>query len=134
MLKINVDSSGLMRLKAEIDGLEKQVKFATVGALNAAAWKAKEATENEIKKVFDRPTPWLQKSVRYLKANKNKLESQVDFDIWGNKQGVTATQVLRAEIDGGNRRMKRHEIALQRVGILPAGMRIMPGECAKMDA
>lgn len=134
MIKINVDVDGLMRLKAEIEGKGKQVRFATMRALNAAAFKAKQETEREIGRVFDRPTPWIKKSVRYRNATRDKLESQVDFDFWGNKQGVTASQVLNAEIHGGARRMKRHEVALQRVGILPPGMRIIPGDAAKMDA
>lgn len=134
MININVDSSGLMRLKAEIEGKGKQVRFATMRALNAAAFKAKQETEREIGKVFDKPTPWVSKSVRYRKARLDLLEAQVDFDFWGNKQGVMASQVLSAEIHGGARRMKRHEVALQRVGILPAGMRIVPGDAAKLDS
>lgn len=58
----------------------------------------------------------------------------MDFDFWGNKQGVTVSDVLKAEIYGGLRKLKRHEQALSRVGILPAGMAIVPGEAAKIDA
>ena len=133
MIKINVGSGGLMRLSAGISGMDKQVRFATMRALNAAAFKGKQGTEREIGKTFDRPTLWVSRSVRYRKATKDKLEAQIDFDAWGNKQGVTASQVLNAEIHGGARRMKRHEVALQRIGILPPGMRIIPGDAAKMD-
>ena len=41
--------------------------------------------------------------------------------------------VLAAQIKGGGRRNKRHEIALQRAGILPSGMAIVPGDAAKID-
>ncbi len=133
-MKINIDSSGLMRLQAEISGMGKQVRFATMRALNAAAFKAKQETESAIGSAFDRPTAWVSKSVRYRKATKDKLESQVDFDAWGNKQGVTASQVLASEIHGGARRMKRHEVALQKIGVLPMGMRIVPGDAAKLDS
>lgn len=133
-MKVNVDVSGLMRLSAEVGGMGKQVRFATSRALNASAFKAKQETERAIGNSFDRPTAWVSKSVRYRKSTIDKLESQVDFDAWGNKQGVTASQVLNAEIRGGARRMKRHEVALQKIGVLPAGMRIVPGDAAKLDA
>lgn len=133
MIKINVDASGLMRLKAELEGKGKQVAFATARALNAAAFKATQETAKTMARVFDRPTPWVLRSVRYTKATKQKLESTVDFDFWGNKQGVTVSQVLRAEIFGGQRKLKRHEVALQRAGVLPPGQAIVPGPGAQFD-
>ena len=121
-------------MSAEVAGYGKQVRYATMRALNSAAFKATQETSKEIGRVFDRPTPWVMKSVRYVKATPNKLEAQVDFDFWGNKQGVTVSHVLNAEIHGGRRRQKRHEIALQSSGILPRGMVIVPGDAARMDA
>lgn len=134
MITVKVESSGLLRLKADIDGMAKQVRFATMRALNAAAYKASQDTAKQMARVFDKPTPWVLKSVRYTKATKAKLEATVDFDFWGNKQGVTVSHVLRAEIYGGQRKLKRHEIALQRAGILPPGHFIVPGSAAMMDA
>lgn len=134
MLKFKVDTSGILRIQAELAGMQKQVKFATVRALNAAAYKASVDTSKKMAAVFDRPTPWVLRSVRYTKARKDKLEATVDFDFWGNKQGVTVAHVLRAEIFGGQRKLKRHEIALQRAGILPPGKAIVPGPAAKFDA
>lgn len=134
MINIKVDTSGLVRLQAEMAGQGKQARFAAMQALNQAAYQAAQATSKEIAKVFDKPTPWVLKSVRYLKARRDRLEAQVDFDFWGNKQGVTVSSVLRAEIHGGVRKSKRHEIALQRAGILPAGMGIVPSTAAKLDA
>ncbi len=133
MIKINVDASGLMRLKANLDISAKQARFAVMRALNQAAYKAAQATAKEMAQVFDRPTQWVLRSVRYVKARRDKLEAQIDFDFWGNKQGVTVSHVLRAEIFGGRRRLKRHEVALQRAGILPHGMAIVPGDAARMD-
>lgn len=133
MISVSVDVSGILRLKSAIEGKSKQVRFATMRALNAGAYAATQATAKEMARVFDRPTPWVMRSVRYRKATKSNLEAQVDFDFWGNKQGVTVSQVLHAEIHGGQRRHKRHEVALARAGILPAGMGIVPGSAARMD-
>jgi hypothetical protein len=133
MISINVDTSGLLRLRAEIEGKGKQVRFAISRALNAAAYKASVDTSKKIASVFDRPTPWVLRSVRYVKSTKDKLEASVDFDFWGNKQGVTVSQVLRSEIFGGQRKLKRFEVALQRAGILPPGQAIAPGPAAQFD-
>lgn len=120
-----------------MNNMGKHVRFATERALNAAAYQAAQATSKEMARVFDKPTRWVLKSVRYVKASRKtqqEMAASVDFDFWGNKQGVTVAQVLNAEIYGGQRRLKRHEIALQRIGVLPHGMFIVPGQAAKMDA
>lgn len=134
-MKIVADIKGMNEAVARIRGLsEKKITTATVAALNDAARAGYEASRAEMRRVFDRPTPWVLGGVRYVKARKDKLESKIDFDFWGNKQTVTVEDVLRAEIDGGKRRNKRHEAALKRAGILPAGMQIVPGQAADMDA
>lgn len=134
MIKIDVRIDGLDAVQARLRGLsDKKVKVAAVAALNDAAYLGKKETEKTIAAVFDRVTPWIAKSVRYVKARPDKLESSIDFEQWGNKTGVTAAKVLQAQIDSGARRHKRHEVALQRLGILPAGMFIVPGEAAQMD-
>lgn len=132
---IRINTSTLDATVARLRGLsENKIKTAMVGALNKGAYAGMKAAQEEIRSVFDRPTPWIQKSARYWKATKDKPEAKIDLDFWGNKQGVSSEDVLRAEVQGGQRRHKRHEIALQRAGILPPGMAIVPGEGAKMDA
>lgn len=134
MITVQVKAEGLDTLVKQFAAPEKQVRFATMVALNRAAFSGAEATKAEVRKVFDRPTPWVVGGVRYLKATKERLRAQVDFDFWGNKQGVTVAQVLAAEIQGGNRRLKRFELALQRIGVLPPGMAAVPGSAAKLDS
>lgn len=133
MMKFKADYSGLVRLRATIGNQSKQVSFAAMRALNAAAYKASQETVAEIARVFDRPTPWVRRSVRYVKARRDRLEASVDFDFWGNKQGVTVSNVLEAEIYGGVRKLKRHEQAMRRIGVLPDGMAIVPGSAAQLD-
>ena len=133
-MKIKVDISGLDILRAKLRGLQdKKIKVAMVAALNDAAYAGAQATRKEMAKVFDRPTPWVLGGVRYVKARKDKLQSSIDFDQWGNKTNVTVEKVLMAEIMGGVRRFKRHELALKQVGILPEGMAIVPGPAAIKD-
>jgi len=130
MLKVQVTPSDIAKLGAAD---ATQVRFATVVALNRAARAGAEATQAEMRRVFDSPTAWVLGGVRYIKATTDKLVSQVDFDFWGNKQSVTVEGVLQAEILGGYRKLKRFEVALQRIGVLPAGMYAVPGQGAKLD-
>lgn len=132
-MQISVKINGLDKLKAKLQGHAKQIPYATSRAINATAYKATQDTSAEIKNVFDRVTPWIAKSVRYSKSTKRDLRSTIDLDYWGNKQGVSAEKILKAEIFGGQRHKKRHEIALEKAGILPAGMYIVPGDAADMD-
>ena len=132
-MKIEVKATGLSELRLRLAGLDRKIKVITKSALNDAAYLASKKTVEAMIRVFDMPTPWILGSVRYKKATPEKLESQVDFDQWGNKQIVTAGMVLNAEIFGGRRKLKRHEVALQRAGILPPGMAIVPGAGAKLD-
>ncbi len=133
-MKITIDTKGIDAQIARLRGLaEKKIKVAAKSALDVAAREAAEETKREMGRVFKSPTPWVTGGVRYKKATLEKLESQVDFDKWGNKTNVTVSHVLAAEIAGGNRKHKRHEVALQRAGILPPGYYIAPGEGAEMD-
>lgn len=126
---------GVNELAARLRGLsDGKIRTATVSALNDGAWAGVKAGQAAMQNDFDRPTRFVLSGIRYVKARKDRLYSSVDLDFWGNKQGVSVEQVLKAEIEGGQRRVKRHEVALQRVGILPAGMFIVPGEAAQIDA
>lgn len=157
MLKIDI--RGLDATRAMLRGLaDKKIKKAMVSALNAAAYAGATAAKSEMDRAFDRPTPWVKGAVQYIKAGLagssvrnpgvfdqfgkpafekiggDRMTAVIDLDRWGNKQQVSVSDVLRAEIEGGGRRHKRHEVALQRVGILPAGMFIVPGGAAQLDA
>lgn len=158
-MKINVNMSGMEVLQAKLRGLaDKKIKVAAVAALNDAGYVGSTAVRKEMSKVFDRPTPYILKSAVYFKAglagkkvrvpgvfdlrgnpllNKldaDRLEVVIDLSGDGNKQSVSPSMVLNAQIFGGQRRHKRHEMALKAVGVLPADMFIVPGEAAQIDS
>lgn len=134
-MKISVKIDGLDAMQAKLRGLaDGKIKVAAVAALNDAAYVGTQSTKKAMAQIFERPTPWVIGGVRYVKARRDKLEATIDFDQWGNKTNVTVGHVLAAEIAGGRRKYKRHETALQRAGILPTGMYIVPGTGAKLDA
>lgn len=116
------------------DVAPKQAEFAMMKTLNRAAYEGSKEVQREMAAVFDRPTPWVLNAVRYIKATRGNLVARIDLDRRGNKAGVAVHQVLQAEIHGGQRNLKRAEVALAKMGVLPAGMAIVPGAAAQLDA
>lgn len=114
------------------DLAHKQIPFATARALTETAKVVKKAEEREIKSVFDRPTPYTQRSIYYKSANKKTLQAKVWLKDDTSK-GTPATKYLGPQIQGGQRPVKRFERALQRAGYLPQGWFAVPGAGAKMD-
>lgn len=110
---------------------ERQVSYATSLALNRTAAAVKEAIEGDIVRVFDRPTPYTQRSVRVVRATRDKLAATVDFKDAAGK-GIAADRYLSPQVYGGGRNRKRMEIALQRAGI-PTGSYLVPGAGAELD-
>ena len=127
-LTVTVDTKAATQFLNDVQ--RKQIPFATSVALNRAAYLSLKDITHEVNDSFDRPTPWIQKSARYTKSTKNNLSVTFGYDVFGNKQGVTAGKVLHAQVAGGERRLKRFEIALRRKGVLPEGMFAVPGAAA----
>lgn len=119
---MQVQINGLEKVAKLLDKLSgQQVREATALALNDAAFKVKAAMTQEIRDSFDRPTPFILRSVRIEpRATASSLIAQVLPTYWGNK-GVDPQQVLKAQREGGNRRLKRSEVAFRNAGILPPG-------------
>ncbi|MDD2663852.1 MAG: hypothetical protein PHD19_08830 [Dechloromonas sp.] len=133
-MKVSTKITGLESALKVLGGLNKRVfEIADIAAKNDAAFAGYKAARDKIPSVFDRPTPWILSGVRYHKASKTKPYSEVGLNLDGNKQGVNRADVLQAEIFGGARRQKRHELALRAAGVLPPGMFIAPGPAAIID-
>ena len=133
-----------MEFKIRIDGIEgvktmlnnlsqKQIPYATALALTRTAQDVKQAEYAEMQKVFDRPTPYTLQSLYLKPATKQNLESMVYFKDFAGK-GTPAKKFLPPEIHGGERRLKRFESALKRIGILPDGRYVTPGSACPLDA
>lgn len=131
MISINI-SNGFGKVKDEIKQFANQLPFATSLAINRTAQKVKAAQEKEIKDVFDRPTPFTQKSLFIKPSNKTNLTALVKLKDQVFK-GNPASKYLSAQIAGGERRLKRYEVALRSAGILPDGYFTVPGEAANID-
>jgi len=112
----------------------KQVPFATAKALTKTAQLAQAAVVGEMKKKFDRPTPYTLKSLYIKPATKQKLEARVflkDSIFGGNPNSLA--EILGHQYAGGTRIRKRLEKALSRAGLISEGEFVAPGAAAKLD-
>jgi hypothetical protein len=84
-----------------------------------------------MRSVFDRPTRYTLNALRLKPATKTDLQAVVDFKDFG---GTPAWKYLGPNVEGGPRRNKSHELALQRAGILDQDEYCVPGRGVKLDA
>jgi hypothetical protein len=146
---LNIEMPGLKEARAALkDFSDRRFNAAVATALTRTAVHVRNHMQAELTRVFDKPTPYTTRQIRYVGASANRLVAAVGFniapiqDIFGNTiryqdlgPGQTpAGKYLQFQIDGGQRRQKRFERALQLVGVLPPGWVTTPGERAKVDA
>jgi|CXWL01.1.fsa_nt_gi hypothetical protein len=126
MISLRID--GLDSLRAKFASVDKQVRYAAATALNATAFSARADVQQEMRRVFDEPTPYILSAPRVTKkASPTDLAAVIEPKYPGGK-GVDPVNILRPEVQGGARKLKRAEVALQRVGILPRGLYLVPAK------
>jgi hypothetical protein len=122
------------RLKQDLDREKAKIRRVARRVVNHAAISAANAVVAEMKRSFDLPTPYVLNGVQVELASDSAaaLEAAVDWKFAaGNKSsGPGAGKVLRAQIEGGQRRLKRFEKALG----LPENRAAVPGKWAELDA
>lgn len=132
IISVNIDIRDALKQLADIK--DKQLPFATSLAINRTAQKVKEREQHEIRDVFYRPTPFIQNSIFIKPSNKTNLTARVGVKDNAFGKGIPAIKPLEAEIVGGERRLKRYEVALRAIGVLPDGYFTVPGEGAEIDS
>lgn len=121
------------RVMKQMEGQQKQVRFAAAVALTQVAQEARTEEYAEMRRVFDRPNPFTLKSLFLDRATKDQLKATVwlkDDYTGGMKPG----HYLLPQIQGGSRVVKPFERALRRIGVLPDSMVAVPASGARMDA
>jgi hypothetical protein len=111
----------------------KQWAFATAVALTRTAQRVKVAEVAEMRRVFDRPTPYTLNSLYLTRATPSNQQARVWFKDFAPK-GTPAGKYLLPEVHGGNRAHKRFEKLLQHAGLLPVGRALVPATAAPLDA
>lgn len=124
-MQITVKAQGLDKVQKHLAKLSgQQFKAAQTKALNDAAFAVRRAYQDEMRSVFDRPTPYMLRSIQVKMAKGADgvaLVGPMDF----SGKTVDPAKVLAAEVTGGQRRDKRSEKALRRVGILLPGYQMV---------
>ncbi len=141
-MEFKVTVEGLKELYSNITGLTKQVPFATSLAVNRTAAQVKRELEKQMPNYIDRPTPYTLRSLRidvsYLKhpiSGGRNLEATIRYkDKSDAGKGNPAANFMLPQVEGGKRVLKGFESGLRRVGVLPNGMYIVPGEACPLDA
>lgn len=109
----------------------RQWQFATALALTRTAGHVRTAEIQEMRTVFDRPTPFTLNSLRTERATRDQLHARV----WFRDRNLTDDRhYLDPQVHGGERRDKRFERALQLKGHLTKGKQLVPASGAPTDA
>jgi len=109
-----------------LENQQRQIPFAISLAINKTAQSVKRAEYDEMRRVFDRPTPFTLNSLFMAPSTKRKLEASVWLKGYADK-GTAATTYIGPQIWGGERKLKRAERLLRRGHLAPGG-------AAKVDA
>lgn len=120
------------RVKKQVNFLTNyQLKQAAANAVNSTMIKARDGYIVEMKGIFDKPTPFITKTVLYKKATSEMLSGYV---YPANEGRVAPAMVLKAQAHGGSRRLKRLEVFLKAKGFLPDGYQTTLPNRNRVDA
>jgi hypothetical protein len=120
-MQISLKIEGLDTVRKLMDKLSgSQLTQAMAKGVNDAAYEVRRKMQAEMASVFDRPTPYILRSVQVKQATSENLAATIEPTYYGGK-GIDPQQILRAQEAGGTRHDKRSEVALRRAGILPNG-------------
>lgn len=111
----------------------KQFQFAQVVAASRIAEDIHFVLIREMKRVFDRPSPYTLNSLFVRYATKTSPEAYVSFKDYGGK-GNTAGKYLQPQVYGGPRSLKRAEKALMAFVFGGRKYFLTPGHAAELDA
>lgn len=136
-MQIKVKIEGLAVLKAHLAGKAKQVRFATAKALTKTGHSIRLETVKEMQAKLDRPTSYTtRQAMQTTKATKDNLMTRVGLGVnyESPSKGTPYAHALGHLFVGGSRRWKKMEGAFRRIGVLPAGWIIVPGDACPRDA
>jgi len=131
---------GMGRVLKEIEKDAKQQRFAAWTAFNKCVTIAKDDTTKHMREVFDRPTPFIMRSLRGVYSPKparrsGPIEGGVSFkDVFGkNEFGEAVSRILTPHIEGGSRPPKPGEKLLRRAGLISGNEYLIPSRTAPLD-
>ena len=120
-MKLNVKINGMDALRATLAGQQKQVAFAAAKALTQTAHAVNAEIKAEMKTAI-------------TAARRDNLEAKVALRTDAPGGGTPYNKALQHLFTGGRRDWKKLEGWLRGKGLLPAGMMVVPGPKAPLDA
>lgn len=117
------------QLKRDAD----RVPFSVVKALTRTGQAIKKAEEQEMRRVFDRPTPYTLRALFLQPATKASPSARVWLKDDRAGSGTPAEKFLGPSIEGGVRSRRASERYLEKLLVVPPGWFIVPGREARMD-
>lgn len=134
MLNITATGSIAQMIREVRDIPARVLPYAASTALTRTAQRAaKEALPAEMRRVFDRPTPYALNSLFVQPSTTQTLSARVMVKNMAGT-GVVPENFLQPEVEGGARREKGLEKALRYMGILRSGERVVPSREMALDA
>lgn len=145
----SIQVTGIDALRRELEQFsDRRFSAAVATAMTRTAVQVRSAVQTEAARSLDRPTPYTMRQLRYVAATAAKPVAAVGFniaaiqDVFGSvlryeslAPGTTpAGKYLQHQVDGGQRGLKRMEVALKAAGALPEGYVTVPGQGARLDA
>ncbi len=133
MIKVKLE--GMQASLAHVAGLGKQVRYAASRALNNVAFGANGEVKEEMKRTFKGgATPYTLSAFKVMKATKANLTATMALrtDSGGKARSYNVT--LKHLFTGGTRTWKGMEGAFRRLGVLPSGYMIVPGDACPLDS
>lgn len=144
---MKIEIKGLAEVQAALAGFsDRRFGAAIATALTRTAAEAWRAGQASMSASIARPTPYTVRALKYTRAQADRLVAHVGFDVEARQDitgavtgytrtlGTPASNYMAPNVDGGNRRQKRFELALQAKGAMPKGWSAVPGAGARLDA
>jgi hypothetical protein len=133
VLQFDIRSNHASVVAALSDLQRKHLPKAQVDAASQTGRYVFAALRSEMQQVFDRPTDWVLKGLRFQQPTTTRPFVRIWLEESAGK-GIPAADVLAAEIQGGPRKRKRFERALIQAGKMPPTAYAVPGRLAPLDA
>ena len=127
---INVSDNIKEAARGLEDVVRRQVPFATALALTRTAQAVQSGLQREMSSVFDNLTPWVANGTFVAPATKQTLTAEAGMKDKGRRSPALYT---KEHFSSGERGLKPFEVVMQSRGILPQGMRAIPGAGIKAD-
>lgn len=123
---LTVKITGLDAVKRQLGAMAKQVPYAASRAINETAKRVQQRVYDDMRTKLDRPTPYALRSMAIKRSTKVDLTAVVGLRTDAPGKGTPWDKALAHQFSGGERRWRKFEAALNKVGVLPSGMAAVP--------